>query len=109
MNFSWEFGGRSFDVPAEQLTIDTRDDMPLEDVVITSQAGLNVGAPAPKGAFRLADQPGFAVVVTRAEGKKCARSWKVLPSVGSDPRYPDLSPRDAEAVAAWDAAHSRSA
>lgn len=48
-------------------------------------------------------------MVTRAEGKKCARSWKVLPSVGSDPRYPDLSPRDAEAVAAWDAAHSRSA
>lgn len=30
------------------------DDMPLEDVVITSQAGLHVGAPAPEGAFRLA-------------------------------------------------------
>ena len=91
--FAWPFGA----------------DMPLEDVVITSQAALHVGQAAPDGAFRLADQPGFAVVVTRAEGRKCARSWKVLPEVGSDPRYPDLSPRDAEAVAAWDAAHGRGA
>jgi isoleucyl-tRNA synthetase len=26
-----------------------------------------------------------------------------LPEVGSDPRYPDLSLRDADAVAFWDA------
>ena len=39
----------------------------------------------------------------RAEGTKCARSWKVLPSVGSDPQYPDLSPRDAAAMREWDA------
>ncbi|MFN3520898.1 MAG: isoleucine--tRNA ligase [Phenylobacterium sp.] len=91
--FAWPFG----------------EDMPLEDVVITSQAALHVGAAAPQDAFRLADEPGFAVVVARAEGAKCARSWKVLPQVGSDPRYPDLTPRDAEAVAAWDAAHGRGA
>ena len=42
----------------------------------------------------------------RAEGHKCARSWRILPEVGTDPRYPDLSLRDADAVAAWDAAHS---
>ena len=35
----------------------------------------------------------------KAEGRKCARSWRILPEVGSDPRYPDLSLRDAEAVA----------
>jgi isoleucyl-tRNA synthetase len=40
----------------------------------------------------------------KAEGRKCARSWRILPEVGQDPRYPDLSLRDAEAVAAWDAA-----
>ena len=29
---------------------------------------------------------------------------RILPEVGQDPRYRDLSLRDAEAVAAWDAA-----
>jgi isoleucyl-tRNA synthetase len=43
--------------------------------------------------------------VTRAEGRKCARSWRILPEVGADPRYPDLSLRDADAVAWWDARH----
>jgi isoleucyl-tRNA synthetase len=46
-----------------------------------------------------------AVEPLRAEGRKCARSWRILPEVGSDPRYPDLSLRDADAVAAWDATH----
>jgi len=79
-------------------------DMPLEDVMITSGATLHAGATAPETAFRLADEPNLAVVVRRAEGAKCARSWKISPAVGSDPRYPDLTPRDADAVAAWDAA-----
>jgi isoleucyl-tRNA synthetase len=35
----------------------------------------------------------------RAEYKACARSWKRRPDVGADPRYPDLSVRDAAAVA----------
>ena len=47
----------------------------------------------------------MAVEPLRADGRKCARSWRILPEVGEDPRYPDLSLRDAEAVAAWDAAH----
>jgi isoleucyl-tRNA synthetase len=81
-------------------------DMPPEDVMITSSAAIKSGA-APPDAFRLADDPNLAVVVSRAEGRKCARSWKILPSVGDDPRYPDLTPRDAEAVAAWDAVHGR--
>ncbi|HEX3886887.1 MAG TPA: isoleucine--tRNA ligase [Phenylobacterium sp.] len=76
----------------------------VADVFRTSQATLVAGE-APAGAFRLAEVPGVAVEPKRAEGRKCARSWRILPEVGSDPRYPDLSLRDADAVAAWDATH----
>jgi isoleucyl-tRNA synthetase len=78
----------------------------LADLCIVSQAKLESGA-GPSGAFRLSEVADVAVVPAKAEGRRCARSWKVLPDVGSDARYPDLSPRDAEAVAAWDAAHGR--
>ncbi len=57
----------------------------------------------PADAFRLDDVKGVAVEVRLAEGRKCARSWKILPSVGSDPHYPDVSPRDAQALREWDA------
>jgi isoleucyl-tRNA synthetase len=73
------------------------------EVFRTSQATLVV-ADGPAGAFRLAEVAGVAVEPARADGRKCARSWRILPEVGSDPRYPDLSLRDADAVAAWDAA-----
>jgi isoleucyl-tRNA synthetase len=46
---------------------------------------------------------GVAVVPERAEGRKCARSWKISESVGSDPAYPDVTPRDAQALREWDA------
>ena len=75
------------------------------EVFRTSQATL-VADEAPAGAFRLSDVAGVAVEPLKAEGRKCARSWRILPEVGSDPRYPDLSLRDAEAVAAWDAARA---
>jgi isoleucyl-tRNA synthetase len=45
--------------------------------------------------------PGVAVVPQRAPGKKCARSWKISPAVGSDPQYPDVTPRDAQALREW--------
>ncbi|HWJ89173.1 MAG TPA: isoleucine--tRNA ligase [Pelagibacterium sp.] len=48
--------------------------------------------------FTLDDVPGVAVAFARAEGKRCARSWIVSQDVGSDPEYPDLSPRDAQAM-----------
>jgi isoleucyl-tRNA synthetase len=47
--------------------------------------------------------PGIAVVPKLAEGRKCARSWKISGSVGSDPDYPDVTPRDAQALREWDA------
>jgi isoleucyl-tRNA synthetase len=74
------------------------------EVFRTSQAALIAGE-GPEDAFRLAEAPGVAVLPERAQGKKCARSWRVLPEVGSDPRYPDLSLRDADAVAHWDRVH----
>jgi isoleucyl-tRNA synthetase len=67
------------------------------EICITSGIRI-VDGEAPEGAFRLADVPGVAVVPALAEGRRCARSWKILPEVGSDPEYPDLSPRDAEAM-----------
>ena len=54
-------------------------------------------------AFRLGDVPGVAVVVEKAVGTKCARSWKILPTVGEDAEYPDVSPRDAQALREWKA------
>jgi isoleucyl-tRNA synthetase len=47
--------------------------------------------------------PGVAVVVEQAVGTKCARSWKILPTVGDDAEYPDVSPRDAQALREWKA------
>jgi isoleucyl-tRNA synthetase len=79
------------------------DGLDPAEVFRTSQAVLLAGD-GPEDAFRLAEVAGVAVEPKRAEGRKCARSWRVLPEVGSDPRYPDLSLRDADAVAAWDAA-----
>jgi isoleucyl-tRNA synthetase len=43
------------------------------------------------------------VVVEKAVGAKCARSWKILPTVGEDAEYPDVSPRDAQALREWKA------
>jgi isoleucyl-tRNA synthetase len=74
----------------------------LAEIAITSQARLVQGE-APQGAFTLEDVAGVAVVPHLAQGKRCARSWKMSPEVGSDKDYPDLSPRDAAAVRQFDA------
>ena len=74
----------------------------LAEIAITSGASLMSGA-GPEGAFRLDDVPGVAVVFARAQGKKCARCWKILEEVGADPEFPELSPRDAQAVRQFDA------
>ena len=77
-------------------------DIDLAEVAITSAATL-VQGDGPPEAFRLDDVKGVAVEVRLAQGRKCARSWKILPSVGSDPAYPDVSPRDARALREWEA------
>jgi isoleucyl-tRNA synthetase len=77
-------------------------DVDLAEVSITSTATLVQGE-GPASAFRLEDVPGVAVEVRLAQGRKCARSWKILTTVGDDPAYPDVSPRDAKALREWDA------
>ena len=73
----------------------------LAEVCITSALTLRkVGSS--DGAFSLPDVPGVAVIPNRAEGTKCARSWKILTNIGADPEYPDVSPRDAKALREWE-------
>lgn len=73
----------------------------LAEICITSGIEVVQGE-GPAEAFRLEDVKGVAVVPALAEGRKCARSWKVQPNVGSDPEYPDVTPRDAAALREWD-------
>ncbi len=61
-------------------------DLPeLADLLIVSQATVKTGAET-------------AVEVSKAQGGKCERCWKVLGSVGSDAEHPTLCPRCAAAV-----------
>jgi isoleucyl-tRNA synthetase len=78
-------------------------DCDLAEVCITSAATV-VQDEGPASAFRLPAVAGVAVVPNLAEGRKCARSWKILTTVGADPEYPDVSPRDAQALREWEAA-----
>ncbi|MEH2500677.1 isoleucyl-tRNA synthetase [Bradyrhizobium sp. AZCC 1678] len=80
-------------------------DIDLAEVCITSSYTVVEGEP-PDGAFIIKgddELDGVAVVVEKAVGTKCARSWKILPTVGEDPEYPDVSPRDAQALREWKA------
>ena len=79
------------------------DGIDFAEMCITSGIEVRSGD-GPADAFRLDDVAGVAVVPRLAEGRKCARSWKITPAVGSDPEYPDVTPRDAAALREWDAA-----
>lgn len=59
----------------------------LAEICITSQATLHIE-----------DTNEIRIDVQLSEGQKCVRCWKILPEVGSDPEYPDLTLRDADAV-----------
>jgi isoleucyl-tRNA synthetase len=87
---------------SEKATFSTLFDIDLAEVCITSNAMVS-NADALADAFRLNDVPGVGVVVEKAVGTKCARSWKILPTVGEDAEYPDVSPRDAQALREWKA------
>jgi isoleucyl-tRNA synthetase len=78
------------------------DGVDLAEVAITS--GIRVSADAaPQGAFTLDEVKGVGVVFARADGEKCARSWRYTDDVGSDPEFPDVSARDAAALREWKA------
>jgi isoleucyl-tRNA synthetase len=77
-------------------------DADLAELCITSAATLVEGE-GPPDAFRLDDVRGVAVEPRLAQGRKCARSWKISEAVGLDPQFPDVTPRDAQALREWEA------
>ncbi len=87
---------------SDRKIFNTLFDTDLAEVCITSNA-MATNEEAPADAFRLNEVPGVAVVVEKAVGTRCARSWKILPTVGEDADYPDVSPRDAQALREWKA------
>ena len=85
---------------ADRNVLMTLFDTDLAEICITSNYEMREGE-APASAFRLDAVPGVAVVVEKAVGTKCARSWKISPLVGEDAEYPDVTPRDAKALREW--------
>ncbi|MCR6633868.1 isoleucine--tRNA ligase [Devosia sp.] len=77
--------------------IEALEGQDLAEIAITSAIAVSQGE-GPAEAFKLDDVPGVSVEPALAEGRRCARSWKVLPEVGSDPEYPDVTLRDAQAL-----------
>src|SRR6202012_5197122 len=64
---------------ADRQMLATLFDVDLAEVCITSNYEVQEDDP-PADAFRLDGVPGVAVVVEKATGAKCARSWKILPT-----------------------------
>ena len=88
---------------SDKAILATLFDVDLAEVCITSNYEVTRG----RGA-----RPALSVWTTcraspswsrQAVGTKCARSWKILPTVGEDAEYPDVSPRDAQALREWKA------
>jgi isoleucyl-tRNA synthetase len=87
---------------ADPELLSALDGVDMAEVCITSGLELKP-LRAPKDAFALDEVEGVGVVVKAAEGRKCARSWRITRDVGSDPDFPELSARDAAAVREFDA------
>ncbi len=84
----------------EEWAIEAVKAQDFAEICITSGISLDVGA-GPAEAFRADDLKNVAVVFQKAEGAKCARSWKISKDIGSEEDFPDITPRDAEAVREW--------
>lgn len=84
------------------------DGQDMAEICITSQITVSPITDAPQEATRLNVSPDVAVAFHRAEGEKCQRCWKILPDVGTDPEFPNVSPRDADAVR-WYLKHRKAA
>jgi isoleucyl-tRNA synthetase len=68
------------------------------EVCITSDIAIEFGVAIPDAAFRLPEAADVGVVVERAKGVKCARSWRYFDPATAPADFPDVSPRDAEAL-----------
>ncbi len=73
------------------------DGVDFAEICIVSDIAIETGE-GPADAFRLPEVKGVAVVPSRASGVKCARSWKYFDPATADPDYPDVTPRDAQAL-----------
>ena len=89
------------DLAAAVATLTAED---LADVAITSSIRVVAGE-GPAEAFRLPDVRGVAVEPARATGTKCARSWRYFDAATAHPDYPDITPRDAQAMIEWKTRH----
>ena len=67
------------------------------EVCITSGIRVEKGE-GPADAVRIDEVKNVAVVPVRAQGVKCARSWKYFDPATAAPGYPDVTPRDAQAL-----------
>ena len=76
-------------VPTFETALDGMDADTLADTLIVSQAEV-----------QKSDMNVLKVDVEPAQGQKCERCWKVLPTVGSDAKHPTLCPRCAKVVPA---------
>jgi isoleucyl-tRNA synthetase len=70
----------------DRFLLPEMDEDSMADVFIVSQVSLEKGEGA------------LTVEVAPAQGQKCERCWKVLPTVGSDAKHPTLCPRCAKVV-----------
>jgi isoleucyl-tRNA synthetase len=75
-------------------------DVDMAELSITSASTI-IPFAAPSAVFCLPEIGGVAVAVDQAQGKRCARSWKIRHDVGLDRDYPDVSVRDAKALREW--------
>ncbi|MEO4043243.1 isoleucine--tRNA ligase [Hoeflea sp. CAU 1731] len=69
----------------------------FEEICITSGVVVKDGE-GPSAAFRMPEIAGVSVEPVLANGRKCARSWRLTDDVGSDPEFPEVSARDAAAL-----------
>jgi isoleucyl-tRNA synthetase len=90
---------------ADEALVRAVQGLDLAEICITSGIEV-VRGEGPSQAFRLDEVKGVSVVPALAQGRKCSRSWKITPEVGTDPDYPDVTPRDAAALREWDRARA---
>ncbi len=81
--------------PKLRLALDGVD---FAEICITSDIAIETEREPPAEAFSLAETKGVAVAFAQAPGVKCARSWRYFDPATADPAYPDVTPRDAQAL-----------
>ncbi len=74
------------------------DGVDFAEICITSDIAIETEREPPAEAFSLSETRGVAVAFAQASGVKCARSWRYFDPATADPAYPDVTPRDAQAL-----------